>query len=74
MRVASIEGINFERNFVVHFADPAMLCCMYGFLWSLGIQYIDGKSKSSSLEKRPKEDSIDLRFSTIFSLESVVAV
>ena len=46
--VMSIEIKSFERGLVVHFADPAMKR-LYGFLWSLGIQYIDGKSQSSSL-------------------------
>ena len=61
----------FERRLVVHFADPGMKCCLYVELW---IQYIDGSPQASSLVERQKEDNTDLLFSTVSSLESVVAV
>ena len=48
---------------VVHFADPVMQHCLYGFLLSLGIQFIDGRSQSSSLIERPKEYITYLWFS-----------
>ena len=65
----SIEFKSVKRGLVVHFADAAMKRCLYGFLRSLGIQYVDGKSQSWSLVERPEEDSTDLWFSIISSLE-----
>ena len=45
MTAVSIEVKRFERGLVVHFAGPAIYNCLYGFLWSFEIQYIDGRSR-----------------------------
>ena len=33
-----------DNSFVEHAIEPAMHRCLYGILWGLGIQYIQGKS------------------------------
>ena len=42
--------------------------------WGSKIQNIDGRSQSSTLVERPKEDSTDIWFTTISFMESVVAI
>ena len=66
-----MEVNNFERGLVVHFADQTMNHCFYGFLRSLGIQYTDGRSQSSSLVEKLPEDRTDalLWSSTIRSFD-----
>jgi len=45
-----------ERRLVEHLAAPAIKRCFYGHLCNFGIQYIKGKSQSSTYMERPKED------------------
>ena len=55
-----------------HFDEPAMNLCLYGFLCILGIQYIYGKSSSSSLVSIPNEVRTDLGLSSISDAERSV--
>jgi len=63
---------SFDRDLVVHLADPAIYLSLYGHLCNLGIQYKEGKSTQSSLIHYPKDEITDLE--SISSLESDVAV
>ena len=44
-----------DRGLVEHLDEPAMNLCLYGFLCIFGIQYMYGKSSSSSLVCMPNE-------------------
>ena len=44
-----------DKGLVEHFDEPAMNLCLYGFLCIFGIQYMYGKSSSSSLVSIPNE-------------------
>ena len=70
----SIEVNRTERGLVVHFDEPAMKRCLYGFLCNFEIQYRDGISSFLAPTERPKEEITDLWLSIISSNDSVVAV
>ena len=44
-----------DRGLVEHSDEPAMNLCLYGFLCIFGIQYMYGKSSSSSLVSIPND-------------------
>ena len=56
----SIEVNRTERGLVVHFDEPAMKRCLYGFLCNFGIQYRDEISSFLAPTERPKEEITDL--------------
>ena len=47
-----------------HFDEPAMNLCLCGFLCIFGIQYLYGKSSSSSLASIPNEVRTDFWLSS----------
>ena len=53
-----------DRCLVEHLDEPAMNLCLYGFLCIFGIQYMYGKSSSSSLVSIPNEVRTDLWLSS----------
>ena len=53
-----------DRGLVEHLDEPAMNLCLYGFLCIFGIQYMYGKSSSSSLVSIPNEVRTDLWLSS----------
>ena len=61
-----------ERGLVEHLDEPAMNLCLYGFLCIFGIQYMYGKSSSSSLVSIPKEVRTYLWFSSTSDAEKSV--
>ena len=61
-----------ERGLVEHLDEPAISLCLYGFLCIFGIQYIYGKSSSSSLVSIPNEVSTDLWLSSTSNEEKSV--
>ena len=65
-----------ERGFVEQRDDPAIYRCLYGVLWSFGIQYKHGSSEVpvSVLNLIPKDDKTDLWLSKISDSDNVVAV
>ena len=58
-----------DRGLVEHLDEPAMNLCLYGFLCIFGIQYMYGKSSSSSLVSIPNEMRTDLWFSNTSDAE-----
>ena len=61
-----------ERGLVEHLAEPAICLCLYGFLWSLGIQYSLGRSISSSGREIPNVSVTEWWFWRISSLDIAV--
>ena len=57
---------------VEHLDEPAMNLCLYGFLCIFGIQYMYGKSSSSSLVSIPNEVRTDLWLSSTSDTERSV--
>ena len=55
-----------------HLDEPAMNLCLYGFLCIFGIQYMYGKSSSSSLASIPNEVRTDLWLSSTSDAEKSV--
>ena len=55
-----------------HFDEAAMNLCLYGFLCIFGIQYMYGKSSSSSLVSIPNEVRTDLWLSSTSDAERSV--
>ena len=53
-----------DKGLEEHFDEPAMNLCLYGFLCIFGIQYMYGKSSSSSLVSIPNEVRTDLWLSS----------
>ena len=58
-----------DRGLVEHLDEPAMNLCLYGFLCIFGIQYMYGKSSSSSLVSIPNEVRTDLWLSSTSDAE-----
>ena len=63
--VVKIDVSILEKGFVEQLEEPAIKRCLYGSLWSLGIQYKEGKSISTSLVWTPNEDKTDRWISKI---------
>ena len=61
-----------DRCLVEHLDEPAMNLCLYDFLCIFGIQYMHGKSSSSSLVSNPNEVSIYLWLSSTSDAEKSV--
>ena len=61
-----------DKGLVEHFDEPAMNLCLYGFLCIFGIQYMYGKSSSSSLVSIPNEVRTDLWLSSTSDAERSV--
>ena len=61
-----------DRGLVEHLDEPAMNLCLYGFLCIFGIQYMYGKSSSSSLISIPNEMRTDLWLSSTSYAEKSV--
>ena len=52
-----------------HLDEPAMNLCLYGFVCIFGIQYMYGKSSSSSLVSIPNKERTDLWLFSISDAE-----
>ena len=61
-----------DRGLVEHLDETAMNLCLYGFLCIFGIQYMYGKSSSSSLVSIPNEVRTDLWLSSTSDAEKSV--
>ena len=61
-----------DRGLREHFDEPAMNLCLYGFLCIFGIEYMYGKSSSSSLVSIQKEVRTDLWLSSTSGAEKSV--
>ena len=61
-----------DKGLVEHFDVPAMNLCLYGFLCIFGIQYMYGKSSSSSLVSVQNELRTDLWLSSTSDTEKSV--
>ena len=61
-----------ERGLVKHLAEPAIYLWLYGFLWSLGIQYSLGRSISSSGREFPNVSITEWWFCRISFLDIAV--
>ena len=61
-----------ERGLVDHLAEPAIYLCLYGFLWSLGIQYSLGTSMPSSGTEIPNVSTAEWWFCRISSFDIAV--
>ena len=61
-----------DRGLVEHLDEPAMNLCLYGFLCIFGIQYMYGRSSSSSLVSIPNEVRTDLWLSSTSDAEKSV--
>ena len=61
-----------DKGLVEHLDEPAMNLCLYGFLCIFGIQYMYGKSSSSSLVSIPNEVRTDLWLSSTSDAERSV--
>ena len=55
-----------DRGLVEHLDEPAMNLCLYGSLCIFGIQYMYGKSRSSSLVSISNEVRTDLWLSSTY--------
>ena len=63
-----------DSGLVEHLDEPAMNLCLYGFLYIFRIQYMYGKSISSSLVSIPNEVRTDLCLSSTSDAEKTVRV
>ena len=61
-----------DRGLVEHLDEPAINMCLYGFLCIFGIQYMYGKSSSSSIVSIPNEVRTDLWLSGTSDAEKSV--
>ena len=61
-----------DRCLVEHLDEPTKNLCLYGFLCIFGIQYMYGKSSSSSLASIPNEVRTDLWLSSTSDVEKSV--
>ena len=61
-----------DKSLVEHFDEPAMNLCFYRFLCIFEIQYMYGKSSSSSLVSIPNEVRTDLWLSSTSDAEKSV--
>ena len=63
-----------DRDLVEHLAEPTMNRCWYGLLCIFEIQWIYGKSSSSSFGSIPKEVKTDLWLSSKSDAEKSVSL
>ena len=61
-----------DRGLVEHLDEPAMNLCLYGFLCIFGIQYMYGKSSSSSPVSISNDVRSDLWLSSTSDAETSV--
>ena len=61
-----------DRGLVEHLDEPAIILCLYGFLCIFWIQYMYGKSNSSSFVYIPNEVRTDLWLSSTSDAEKWV--